>query len=137
MSLFTLINAKLHDKKSCKPTFYNVRGLLDEQFSDVIVTVSLPQHAPKSFKLHSNVLAGKTLCSPCIQIHSFIYFIHISGCSTVFHDILVDQKQHTNNITIDYTDMTAAEFELIIVYMYTGRMCFNTVEEVCLRSVCS
>ena len=49
----------------------------------------------------------------------------------MFHDILVDQKQHTNNVTINYTDMTAAEFELIIVYMYTGRMCFNTVEEVC------
>ena len=49
----------------------------------------------------------------------------------MFHDILVDQKQHANNVTIDYTDMTAAEFELIIVYMYTGRMCFNTVEEVC------
>ena len=64
-------------------------------------------------------------------IHSYMYYIYTSGCSTVFHDILIDQKQHTNHVNIDYTDMTASEFELIVVYMYTGRMCFNTVEQVC------
>ena len=49
----------------------------------------------------------------------------------MFHDILVNQKQQSNQLTIDYADMTSSEFELIIVYMYTGLMCFDTVEQLC------
>ena len=49
----------------------------------------------------------------------------------MFHDILAEQKLHTQHVTIDYTNMSAEEFELVIVYMYTGQMCFNSLEQVC------
>ena len=49
----------------------------------------------------------------------------------MFHDILAQQKLHTQHVTIDYTDISAEEFELVVVYMYTGHMCFNTIEQVC------
>ena len=73
---------------------------------------------------HSNLLYT-------VHLLSYMYFIYISGCSTVFHDILGEQKLHTQHVTVEYTDMSAEEFELVVVYMYTGHMCFNTVEQVC------
>jgi hypothetical protein len=58
MSLVSLVNEKAHNK-SYQPTFLNLSGFLDEEFSDVTVTVSYEEFEPQIYKLHRNVLSGE------------------------------------------------------------------------------
>ena len=49
----------------------------------------------------------------------------------MFHEILVNQKSQSKPLAIDLKDVSPSEFEYIVVYMYTGHVCFETVEELC------
>ena len=104
--------------------------LQQHTWTATLPSLSLPQHTPKSFKLHRNVLAGKTLCS---LVHRYIASFILFTLQIVALCFMISwlTKNNTPTTWLYITQTWQLQSSNLSLCTCTLEECVSILEEVC------